>query len=79
MLDQGEAVLSWLMAPGVGEELPSLEEIAHRPAWMERAQAFERRRADLGGARVLSYERYLRDRPEGLADVVQIDSGATGA
>ena len=37
MLDQGEAVLSWLMAPGVGEELPSLEEIAHRPGWMVRA------------------------------------------
>lgn len=37
MLDQGEAVLSWLMAPGVGEDLPSLEEVAHRPAWMKRA------------------------------------------
>ena len=38
MLDAPSAVLSWLMAPGVGEELPSLEEVAHRPAWMKRAQ-----------------------------------------
>jgi hypothetical protein len=48
-------------------------------AAVERARAFERMRAEQGGARVLSYERYLRDRSEGLADVVQIDSGATGA
>jgi WhiB family redox-sensing transcriptional regulator len=27
-----------MMTPGMGEELPSLEEIAHRPAWMKRAQ-----------------------------------------
>ena len=32
------AVLSWLMAPGIGEELPSLEDLAHRPAWMAQAQ-----------------------------------------
>jgi WhiB family redox-sensing transcriptional regulator len=38
MLDPDSAVLSWLMAPGIGEELPKLEEIAHRPAWMARAQ-----------------------------------------
>jgi WhiB family redox-sensing transcriptional regulator len=25
------------MAPGIGEELPSLEDLAHRPAWMARA------------------------------------------
>src|ERR1019366_8838159 len=31
------AVLGWLMAPGIGEQLPTLEEIAHRPAWMVRA------------------------------------------
>src|ERR1035441_10662444 len=36
--DPASAVLSWLMAPGIGEELPTLEEIAHRPAWMTRAQ-----------------------------------------
>ena len=37
MLDQGEAVLSWLMAPGVGEDLPDLSELLGRPEWMARA------------------------------------------
>jgi WhiB family redox-sensing transcriptional regulator len=30
--------MAWLMTPGTGEELPTLEETAHRPAWMARAQ-----------------------------------------
>jgi WhiB family redox-sensing transcriptional regulator len=25
------------MTPGIGEELPDLEDLAHRPAWMKRA------------------------------------------
>jgi WhiB family redox-sensing transcriptional regulator len=38
VLDSATAVTQWLMTPGVGEQLPTLEEIAHRPAWMVRAQ-----------------------------------------
>jgi hypothetical protein len=26
------------MTPGIGEQLPSFEELTHRPAWMARAQ-----------------------------------------
>jgi WhiB family redox-sensing transcriptional regulator len=35
--DPATAVLSWLMAPGSGEQLPSLEEVLRRPSWMELA------------------------------------------
>jgi hypothetical protein len=45
-------------------------------AAVERAKAFERRGFDESRRRSLSYERYLRERPDGLADVVHIDSGA---
>jgi WhiB family redox-sensing transcriptional regulator len=37
-VDANTAVVAWLMTPGIGEELPSLEEVAHRPPWMKRAQ-----------------------------------------
>jgi hypothetical protein len=44
-----------------------------------RARAFERMRAERGGGRALTYERYLGGRPDGLAEVVQIDSsGSSG-
>jgi hypothetical protein len=45
---------------------------------VERARAFERARANWGG-HALRYERYLQGRPEGLADVVHIESEAIGA
>ena len=47
-------------------------------AAVERARAFERARANRGGG-ALSYERYLREPTEGLADVVPIDPEAVGA
>ena len=37
MPDPATAVLSWLMAPGSGEQLPSLDEVLRRPGWMELA------------------------------------------
>jgi WhiB family transcriptional regulator, redox-sensing transcriptional regulator len=37
MPDPATAVLSWMMAPGVGEDLPTLEELSSRPRWMARA------------------------------------------
>ena len=37
MPDPASAVLSWLMTPGIGEQLPSLEDLARRPTWMKRA------------------------------------------
>jgi hypothetical protein len=43
-------------------------------AAVERAKAFERRGMDQGQQRVMNYERYLRERPEDLANVVHIDS-----
>jgi hypothetical protein len=47
-------------------------------AAVERARAFERTRVAQGG-HALSYERYLRDPTDGLADVVPIDPEAVGA
>jgi hypothetical protein len=47
-------------------------------AAVERARAFERTRAARGG-HALSYERYLREDTDGLADVVPIDPEAVGA
>ena len=38
MSESDLTVVRWLMAPGIGEALPSLEELAHRPGWMKRAQ-----------------------------------------
>ena len=35
--DPATAVLTWLMSPGAGEQLPSLEEVLRRPGWMELA------------------------------------------
>ena len=37
MPDPATAVLTWLMSPGSGEQLPSLEEVLRRPGWMELA------------------------------------------
>jgi hypothetical protein len=37
VLDSATAVTQWLMTPGIGEQLPTLEEIAHRPGWQRRA------------------------------------------
>jgi WhiB family redox-sensing transcriptional regulator len=34
--DPATALVAWLMTPGIGEELPDLEDLAHRPGWMER-------------------------------------------
>ena len=33
--DPATAVLTWLMSPGSGEQLPLLQEVIHRPAWMD--------------------------------------------
>jgi WhiB family transcriptional regulator, redox-sensing transcriptional regulator len=35
--DPATAVLAWLMSPGSGEQLPSLEEFVRRPGWTESA------------------------------------------
>ena len=35
--DPATAVLAWLMAPGSGVQLPLLQELTHRPAWMDSA------------------------------------------
>jgi WhiB family redox-sensing transcriptional regulator len=35
--DPAEAVLAWLMAPGSGVQLPLLQEVVHRPTWMDSA------------------------------------------
>ena len=43
---------------------------------VERAREFERTRAAHGARPALSYDRYLREPTDGLADVVPIDSGA---
>ena len=37
MPDPATAVLAWLMSPGSGEQLPSLEEFVRRPGWTESA------------------------------------------
>jgi hypothetical protein len=47
-------------------------------AAVERASAFERARASRSG-QALRYERYQGERPDGLAEVVHIESGAVGA
>ncbi len=38
MPDPATALVAWLMTPGIGEELPDLEDLAHRPGWTKRAQ-----------------------------------------
>ena len=35
--DPATAVLSWLMTPGIGEQLPTLEDLCRRPPWQRRA------------------------------------------
>jgi hypothetical protein len=47
-------------------------------AAVERASEFERARANRSG-HALSYERYLRERPEDLAELVHFESGPIGA
>ena len=37
MPDEATAGLQWLMSAGRGEQLPSLEEVLRRPAWISRA------------------------------------------
>ncbi len=36
--DPASALIAWLMTPGIGEQLPTPDDLAHRPAWMKRAQ-----------------------------------------
>jgi hypothetical protein len=49
-------------------------------AAVERARAFERARAVRGAGRALAYEQYVGQRPDGLPEIVAIDSsGAVGA
>ena len=35
--DPASALIAWLMTPGRGEQLPGVEDLAHRPTWMKRA------------------------------------------
>jgi WhiB family redox-sensing transcriptional regulator len=36
-LDAASAVTAWLMTPGIGEQLPSLEDLCRWPGWQRRA------------------------------------------
>jgi WhiB family transcriptional regulator, redox-sensing transcriptional regulator len=36
--DPASALIAWLMTPGSGEQLPGVDDLAHRPTWMKRAQ-----------------------------------------
>lgn len=38
MPDPATALVAWLTTPGIGEELPDLEDLAHRPGWTKRPQ-----------------------------------------
>ena len=38
MPDTASALIAWLMTPGIGEQLPTLDELIQRPVWMKRAQ-----------------------------------------
>ncbi len=55
-----------------------LETESELQAAIQRARAFELTRAEQGG-RGLSYERYLRDPPQGLADIVHIEPDVASA
>ena len=37
MPDPATAVTAWLMTPGIGVQLPTLEDLTHRPAWQTQA------------------------------------------
>jgi hypothetical protein len=56
-----------------------LETEGELQAAMERAWALEYARANQGRARVLTYERYLGERREFLAEAVPIESSELGA
>jgi hypothetical protein len=69
-----------IVAPPRVSNVRLLETEEELQAAVERAWAFEYARAYQGRVRALTYEQYLGQRPEDLAEVVAIESsGALGA